>query len=71
MLSSDFTSIFHTKIREAIILRQIAAPNQYLRSICAKNVRHILFESSLLRRGLHEVSSEGKVSAQRVMGRAK
>ena len=27
--------------------------------------------SSLLRRGLHEVSSEGKVSAQGVMGRAK
>jgi hypothetical protein len=26
---------------------------------------------SLLRRGLHEVSSEGKVSAQGVMGRAK
>jgi hypothetical protein len=25
---------------------------------------------SLLRRGLHEVSSEGKVSAQGVMGRA-
>jgi hypothetical protein len=28
-------------------------------------------DSSLLRRGLHEVSSEGKVSAQGVMGRAK
>ena len=27
--------------------------------------------SALLRRGLHEVSSEGKVSAQGVMGRAK
>ena len=26
---------------------------------------------TLLRRGLHEVSSEGKVSAQGVMGRAK
>ena len=29
------------------------------------------FCNCLLRRGLHEVSSEGKVSAQVVMGRAK
>jgi hypothetical protein len=27
-----------------IILHQIAAPNQYLRSICAKNVCQIVFE---------------------------
>ena len=33
-------------------------------------VLHSLADS-LLRRGLHEVSSEGKVSAQGVMGRAK
>jgi hypothetical protein len=32
---------------------------------------NIRMEASLLRRGLHEVSSEGKVSAQGVMGRAK
>ena len=31
----------------------------------------LLLSTSLLRRGLHEVSSERKVSAQGVMGRAK
>jgi hypothetical protein len=38
-----------------IILRQIAAPNQYLRSICAKNVRQILFESLFCAEDLSEI----------------
>ena len=38
--------------------------------ICTKERRNPM-RISLLRRGLHEVSSEGKVSAQGVMGRAK
>jgi hypothetical protein len=36
-----------------------------------RNIRLLLFRYSLLRKGLREVSSEGKVSAQGVMGRAK
>jgi hypothetical protein len=38
-----------------IILHQIAAPNQYLRSICAKNVRQILFESLFCTEDLSEI----------------
>jgi hypothetical protein len=38
-----------------IILRQIAAPNQYLQSICAKNVRQILFESLFCAEDLSEI----------------
>ena len=37
-----------------IIVRKIAAPNQYLRSICAKNVRQILFESLFCAEDLSE-----------------
>ena len=36
-------------------MRQIAAPNQYLRSICAKNVRQILFESLFCDEDLSEI----------------
>jgi hypothetical protein len=39
----------------AKLLRQIAAPNQYLRSICAKNVRQILFESLFCDEDLSEI----------------
>jgi hypothetical protein len=38
-----------------IIVRQIAAPNQYLRSICAKNVHQILFESLFCAEDLSEI----------------
>jgi hypothetical protein len=38
-----------------IILRQIAVPNQYLRSICAKNVRQMLFESLFCAEDLSEI----------------
>jgi hypothetical protein len=38
-----------------IILHQITAPNQYLRSICAKNVRQILFESLFCAEDLSEI----------------
>ena len=38
-----------------IILRQIAAPNQYLRSTCAKNVCQILFESLFCAEDLSEI----------------
>ena len=38
-----------------IILRQIATPNQYLRLICAKNVRQIVFESLFCAEDLSEI----------------
>jgi hypothetical protein len=47
-----------TKWIFGIILRQIAAPNQYLRSICAKNVRQILFESLFCAEDLSEIHPE-------------
>jgi hypothetical protein len=50
--------------------------NFFIRSVIIQYYPYYLIHNyylatSLLRRGLHEVSSEGKVSAQGVMGRAK
>ena len=50
---------------------KIFAFQEKLRYVLHCNLRLGTFRNSLLRRGLHEVSSEGNVSAQGVMGRAK
>jgi hypothetical protein len=52
-------------------LKTLGVDESSYATIVVPEILDKLPESSLLRRGLHEVSSEGKVRAQGVMGRAK